>query len=128
MYKKTYDWLFNAIALIKPGITTADVAAVWPDAREVGLANEAEAFALELGHGIGITHWAKPVISRMFSFDHPEEIKEGMVLALETYYGHGNDGVRIEEMVVVTKDGYRMLSKFPSKNLISCPCVGNLLP
>ena len=128
VYKKTYDWLFNAIELIKPGITTADVAAVWPDAREVGLANEAEAFALELGHGIGITHWAKPVISRMFSFDHPEEIKEGMVLALETYYGHGNDGVRIEEMVVVTKDGYRMLSKFPSKNLISCPCVGNLLP
>ena len=30
--------------------------------------------------------------------------------------------------LVVTKDGHRMLSKFPSKNLISCPCVGNLLP
>ena len=48
--------------------------------------------------------------------------------ALETYAGSGNDGARIEEMLVVTKDGYRMLSKFPSKNLISCPCVGAMIP
>jgi Xaa-Pro aminopeptidase len=51
-----------------------------------------------------------------------------MVFALETYCGKGNDGARIEEMLVVTKDGYRMLSKFPSERLISCPCVGSLLP
>jgi Xaa-Pro aminopeptidase len=128
VYKRTYDWLYNAIELIKPGVTTADVAAVWPTAKEIGLSSEAEAFALQLGHGVGITHWAKPVISRLFSMDNPEEIKEGMVLALETYAGSGNDGVRIEEMIVVTKDGYRMLTKFPSANLISCPCVGSLLP
>ena len=128
VYKRTYDWLFGAVELVRPGITTADVAAVWPTSEEIGLSSEAEAFALQLGHGIGITHWAKPVISRLFSMEHPEEIREGMVLALETYCGSGNDGVRIEEMLVVTKDGYRMLSKFPSKNLISCPCVGNVLP
>lgn len=128
VYKKTYDWLFAAVELIKPGVSTADVAQAWPTAQELGLASEGEAFALELGHGIGITHWAKPVISRLFSLDHPEEIKEGMVFALETYAGEGNDGARIEEMLVVTEDGYRMLSKFPSAQLISCPCVGNLLP
>ncbi|MEJ2641811.1 MAG: Xaa-Pro peptidase family protein [Desulfosarcinaceae bacterium] len=128
VYKKTYDWLFAAVELIKPGVSTADVAQAWPTAQELGLASEGEAFALELGHGIGITHWAKPVISRLFSLDHPEEIKEGMVFALETYAGEGNDGARIEEMLVVTEDGHRMLSKFPSERLISCPCVGNLLP
>lgn len=128
VYKRTYDWLFNAVDLIKPGVSTAEVAAAWPTAQELGLASEGEAFALQLGHGIGITHWAKPVISRLFSMEHPEEIKEGMVFALETYAGEGNDGARIEEMLVVTKDGHRMLSKFPSENLISCPCVGNLLP
>ena len=127
LYKQTYEWLFSAIESIKPGVTTAEVASVWPTAQQLGLSNEAEAFALQLGHGIGITHWAKPVISRLFSMEHPEEIKEGMVLALETYSGSGNDGVRIEEMVVVTKDGYRMLSKFPSRSLISCPCVGSVL-
>lgn len=128
VYKKTYDWLFNAIELIRPGVSTADVAAVWPAAEELGLSNEAEAFALQLGHGVGITHWGKPVISRLFSLEHPEEIKEGMVFALETYAGSGNDGVRLEEMLVVTEDGCRLLTKFPSENLISCPCAGNLLP
>ncbi|MFQ5914746.1 MAG: M24 family metallopeptidase [Nitrospinota bacterium] len=83
---------------------------------------------MQVGHGIGITHWGKPVISRSFSFDHSEAIEEGMVMAFETYCGHGNDGARIEEQFVVTKDGVRMLSKFPSKELISCPCVGSLLP
>jgi Xaa-Pro dipeptidase len=128
VYKRAYDWLFNAIELIKPGVSTSEVAKVWPTAKELGLSSEGEAFALQLGHGIGITHWAKPVISRMFSIEYPEVIKDGMVLALETYAGSGNDGARIEEMLVVTKDGHRMLSRFPSERLISCPCVGSILP
>jgi len=128
VYQRAYDWLFSAIDLIKPGISTADVASVWPRAEALGLSNEGEAFALQIGHGIGITHWAKPVISRMFSIEHPEEIREGMVLAMETYAGSGNDGARIEEMLVVTEDGHRLLSKFPSQHLIACPCVGNALP
>ena len=64
----------------------------------------------------------------------PEEKEAGWILlfdgvfALETYAGSGNDGARIEEMLAVTSDGYRMLSKFPSAKLISCPCVGSVLP
>ena len=128
IYRQTYDWLYAAAELLKPGISTADIAAVWPTAQELGLSSEAEAFALQLGHGIGISHWSKPVISRMFSMDYPEEMKEGMVLALETYAGSGNEAARIEEMFAITEDGYRQLSKFPSKELISCPCVGSVLP
>jgi Xaa-Pro dipeptidase len=128
IYKQCYDWLYSAIELIKPGVSTADVASVWPTAEDLGLSSEGEAFALQLGHGVGITHWAKPVISRLFSLEHPEEIKEGMLFALETYAGRGNDGARIEEMLVVTSDGYRMLTKFPSENLISCPLVGATFP
>ena len=128
VYKQCYDWLFDAINMVKPGVSTAEVAAIWPGAKELGLSNEAEAFALQVGHGIGITHWGKPVTSRFFSFDHPEVYEEGMVMAFETYNGEGNDGARIEEQFVVTKDGVRMLSKFPSSELISCPCVGSLLP
>ncbi len=128
VYKRCRDWLWAAIDLIKPGVTTADVARAWPSAQEIGYENESEAFALQLGHGVGITHWAKPVISRLFSLDHPEEIQENMVFALETYAGSGNDGVRIEEMLTVTRDGYRLLTKFPSENLISCPLVGAVYP
>ena len=128
VHKRCYDWLFAAIDMVKPGVSTAEIAKVWPSAEELGLSSEAEAFALQVGHGIGITHWAKPVVSRMFSFEHPETIEEGMVMAFETYCGQGNDGARIEEQFVVTKDGIRMLSKFPSKDLIACPCAGVLLP
>jgi Xaa-Pro aminopeptidase len=128
IYKQAYDWLFSAAEMLKPGVSTADIARKWPEAHSLGLKSEAEAFALELGHGIGITHWAKPVISRWFSLEHPEILEEGMVFALETYNGEGNDAARIEEMFVVEKDGYRQLSKFPSERLISCPNVGSVLP
>ena len=128
IHKQCRDWLWKAIHQIKPGVTTAEIASVWPSAAELNYDNESAAFALQLGHGVGITHWAKPVISRMFSLEHPEEIQENMVLALETYAGSGSDGVRIEEMLVVTKNGHRLLTKFPSEHLISCPLVGALYP
>ena len=128
VYQKSYDWLFDAVAMVKPGVSTAEIAEIWPSYKEMGLSSEAEAFALQVAHGIGITHWGKPVISRFFSFDNPEVIEENMVMAFETYCGEGNDAARIEEQFVVTKDGMRQLSKFPSANLISCPCVGALLP
>jgi len=128
VYERCHDWLWAAIEMIKPGITTADIARAWPSAQEIGYGDESEAFALQIGHGVGITHWAKPVISRLFSLDHPEEIQENMVIALETYAGSGNDGVRIEEMLAVTQDGYRLLTKFPSERLISCPLVGAVYP
>ena len=121
VHKRCWDWLFTAIGKVRPGVSTAEIAALWPPAEELGLSGEAEAFALQVGHGIGITHWGKPVVSRFFSFEHPEELQEGMVLAFETYCGHGNDGARIEEQFVVTPDGIRMLSKFPSEKLIACP-------
>jgi Xaa-Pro dipeptidase len=128
LYKLSYDWLFDAVAKAKPGVSTAEIAEVWPSYEKLGLSSEAEAFALQVAHGIGITHWGKPVISRFFSFDYPEVLEENMVMAFETYAGRGADAARIEEMFVITKDGVRQLSKFPSARLISCPCVGSLLP
>lgn len=126
IYRQCHEWLWRGIEKVRAGVTTAEIASAWPSAQELGYKDESEAFALQLGHGVGITHWAKPVISRMFSFEYPEELKENMVLALETYAGSGSDGVRIEEMVVVTEKGYRRLTKFPSESLISCPLVGSV--
>ena len=51
--------------------------------------------------------------------DDPLEIKEGMVFALETYCP-ATDGIsaaRIEEEVVVTNDGCRVITLFPAQEL-----------
>jgi Xaa-Pro aminopeptidase len=110
----------RAIEVVKPGITTADVVSLWPKAEEFGFANEEAAFALQYGHGVGLSIWERPIFSRMTSFDNPETIEEGMVFALETYWpaADGWGAARIEEEVVVRKDGCEVITKFPAEELL----------
>ena len=81
---------------------------------------EETAFALQYGHGVGLSIWEKPIFSRLVSFDHPEELKEGMVFALETYWpsSDGWGAARIEEEVVVTATGCQVITKFPAEDLL----------
>src|SRR5262249_56580998 len=80
------EYMDAAIALVKPGTTTADVVSLWPRATEFGFPDETAAFALQYGHGVGLSIWEKPIFSRLVSLDHPETLEEGMVFALETYW------------------------------------------
>src|SRR5947208_2476789 len=84
-YTKAREWLDAAIALIKPGVTTDKVCSVWPRAPDFGFPDEMAAFGLQFGHGLGLALHERPIISRVVSLEHPTEIKEGMVFALETY-------------------------------------------
>ena len=119
-YKRSRDYMDAAISIVKPGITTADVVKLWPKAQEFGFANEEAAFALQYGHGVGLSIWEKPIFSRLVSLDHPEVIEEGMVFALETYWpaADGWSAARLEEEVVVTKDGCELITRFPSEKLL----------
>lgn len=125
-YETASKWLSEAIDIIKPGVTTAEIAAVWPKAEDFGYRNEDEAFLQQYGHGIGVGSWERPIISRRFSFDYPQEIKEGMVFAVETWCGakDGSGAARIEEEVVITKDGCEIITNYPSDHLISCGLPG----
>jgi Xaa-Pro aminopeptidase len=119
-YKRCRDYMDAAISIVKPGITTADVVKLWPRAEEFGFASEEAAFALQYGHGVGLSIWEKPIFSRLVSLDHPEVIEEGMVFALETYWpaSDGWSAARLEEEVVVTKDGCEIITRFPSEKLL----------
>jgi Xaa-Pro aminopeptidase len=119
-YKRCRDYLDAAIDLIRPGRTTGEVASVWPKATDFGFPNEEAAFALQYGHGIGLAIWEKPVISRLVSLDHPQEIKPGMVFALETYWPSkdGWSAARIEEEIVVTETGHEVITRFPAEKLL----------
>ena len=119
-YTKCRELMDTAIDLVKPGATTADIVAVWPKAEEFGFADEMAAFALQYGHGVGLSIWEKPIFSRLVSFDHPEVLEEGMVFALETYWPSkdGWGAARIEEEMVVTATGCEVITKFPAEELL----------
>ena len=119
-YKQCREWLDEAIALIRPGQTTDEIAKVWPSADELGFPNEESCFGLQFAHGLGVGLYESPMISRLHSLDHPTEIKKDQVFAIETYCP-GRDGVsaaRIEEEVVVTETGCRIITKFPAQELL----------
>lgn len=119
-YKRARELLDVAIAAIRPGVTTAEVVKLWPAAEEFGFPNEEAAFALQFGHGLGLSHWERPVLSRLTSFENPEVIREGMVFALETFWPatDGWSAARIEEELVVTATGCEVISRFPAEELL----------
>jgi Xaa-Pro aminopeptidase len=119
-YKQCREWLDAAIELVRPGTTTDEIAAVWPTAQELGFADEESCFGLQFGHGVGVGLYEPPMISRVHSFDCPVVLEEGMVFALETYCAatDGRSAARIEEEVVVTKDGNQLLTRFPAEELL----------
>jgi Xaa-Pro aminopeptidase len=119
-YARARELVDLALTHIKPGVTTADICNLWPRAQEFGFPNEEAAFALQFGHGLGLSHWERPVLSRLTSFDNPETIQEGMVFAVETFWpaADGWSAARIEEELVVTATGCEVISRFPAEQLL----------
>ena len=118
-YTRAREWIDSAIALVKPGATTDQIARLWPQATDFGFADEMAAFGLQFGHGLGLGLHERPIISRLNSLEHPIELREGMVFALETYCpaADGQSAARIEEEVVVTAAGCAVLTLFPAEEL-----------
>jgi Xaa-Pro aminopeptidase len=119
-FSQSREWMDAAIDLVKPGATTDQIAKVWPRAEEFGFVDEMDAFGLQFGHGVGVGLHERPIISRLNSLETPVEIQEGMVFALETYApaADGRSAARIEEEVVVTADGCKVITLFPCEELM----------
>ena len=120
IYDDAHKWLWDSIDAVKPGASTADIAGKWPSAKEIwGYDEEDQAAANLWGHGLGLAQYDQPVISRIWSLDHPVEIKPGMTFALETQHGILHKfGVRLEEMLYVTETGHELVSSFKSHEII----------
>ena len=95
----------EALAAIKSGVKGKEIDAV---ARKVITdAGYGEYFGHGLGHSVGIDIHENP----RFSTAEERTIEEGMVLTVEPgIYLPGFGGVRIEDMVVVTKEGIENLT------------------
>jgi Xaa-Pro aminopeptidase len=119
-YDEAHKWLWDSIEVMGPGVTTADVASKWPSAKEAwGYEEEDQAAANNWGHGLGLAQYDPPVISRIWSLDHPVAIESGMTLALETQHGKLHEyGVRLEEMLYVTDTGIEIVSTYKNHEII----------
>ena len=118
-YRTAREWMDSAIALIKPGVSTERIAKCFPKAQEIGFESEMAAFGLNFCHGLGLGLHERPLISRVNSLKEPIELKAGMVFAVETYCP-ATDGIsaaRIEEEVILTPDGAKIISLYPAEEL-----------
>ena len=124
-FREARDMMYAGMAQIKAGNTTRDICEQWPDSPTYwgydaddwnGVAPHA------VGHGIGLSLHEFPLFSRP-GMGGAAVLEEGMTLAVETWAGKkgGDFGVRVEECVVVRKDGYELLTKYPIDELIECP-------
>ncbi len=102
-----------AVEAVKPGVPLKDLDSV---AREyIAGKGFGEYFRHGLGHGVGLEVHEKPVVS----FRSEGTVQEGMIFTIEPgIYLPGWGGVRIEDTVRVTPDGYISLTKVPKDLMI----------
>ena len=118
-YKQARQWMDDAIAMLEPGVSTDKVAKMFPQSTVIGFETEMAAFGLNFCHGLGLGLHERPLISRLNSFKDPYELKAGMVFAVETFCP-AKDGIsaaRIEEEVVLTPLGAKVITLFPAQEL-----------
>lgn len=114
-----HDALERAREAVKPGIAGRDVYVLVAELfHEAGYAtglHKKDGEVLEngffhgLGHGVGLEVHEQPWLSR-----YPGELVEGDVITLEPgLYRSGYGGCRLEDLVLVTKDGAESLTTYP---------------
>ena len=109
LYRKVYDLVLKAnlaaIAAVKPGITGKALDKAARDVISKG--GFGKCFGHSLGHGVGLEVHEPPNASKKSDW----VLKPGMFVTIEPgIYLEGNLGVRIEDLVLVTATGCKVLT------------------
>ncbi|EUJ66008.1 proline dipeptidase [Listeria fleischmannii FSL S10-1203] len=115
--KKIYDTVLDAqqkaIAKVRAGVPAKELDITARDT--IRAAGYGEFFPHRLGHGLGASVHEFPSITET----NEMPLSENMVFTIEPgIYVPGVAGVRIEDDIVVTKDGYEILTEFPKELLV----------
>lgn len=110
VYSTVLEAQKRAIEGVRPGRKIADIDRAARD--HIKAKGYGRYFTHGLGHGIGRSVHELPVIS----FNNKGVLKEGMIFTIEPgIYIPGWGGVRIEDIVLVTKAGVKVLTSFPKE-------------
>lgn len=110
--RRIYDCVLKAhdlaMAGVAPGASLKEIDAIARD--HIAACGYGDFFGHGLGHGVGLEVHEYPTASPRSE----DRVEEGMVFTIEPgIYIPGLGGVRIEDMVVATKDGCRPLTRIP---------------
>lgn len=117
LYRFALDEIEHNLALIKPGLTYHELQRLaWPIPEEF----QENAYPC-IVHAVGMCDEAPkidPIHRGLNVYD--DVIEAGMVLCIESYIGAvgERDGVKLEQQVLVTDDGYEMLSSYPFEDAL----------
>ncbi len=114
LYRYAWEQLHHNMSLVRPGIEFKELSEnsyILPDryrAQEMAM----------VWHGIGLYgQWPTIVAKRFFDADISDQgvLEPGMTLCCESYVGAegGAEGVKLEEMLLVTESGVELLNSFP---------------
>lgn len=118
LYRDAYEMLNHNINILRPGMTFkefADTSWVFP---EKYWKNR----YFVIGHGVGMTcEYPYLYSGRDFNeFGYDGVIEPGMTLSIEAYLSEegGSDGVKLEDQVLITEEGFERLSRFPFEDAL----------
>jgi Xaa-Pro aminopeptidase len=112
LYRIAADWVRGTTALVRPGITCAQLAAAAPAIPERFFAQRYEVMI----HGIGLEEENPSVCHPQDVQSNPDTvIEEGMALVVELYLGEvgGSVGVKFGDEILVTDGDPEVLAPFP---------------
>ena len=112
VYGDALEWLRGMEALVRPGLTMAEVAEEAPPIPERYLAQRYECIV----HGIGLEEESPSACHPLDPQPNPDVVLEpGMALVLELYAGERGapDGVKLGDQVLLTEDGLEVLAPYP---------------